>query len=142
MRRIICCHRKLSKHVTRSGGSPLLLCPSGQPSSIQAASLPHISPLAGKTDLHVKNSKHFVMAGLSIDEDEMLVSFDVTSLFTNVPIDEAAQVIRDKLQGDETLVDRTTLSLLTGSEKLLEACLMSTYFSYMEGTSMSSERVQ
>ena len=49
------------------------------------------------------------MAGLSVKKDEMLVSFDVTSLFTKVPIDEAVQVIRDKLQ-DEMLVDRTTLS--------------------------------
>ena len=50
-----------------------------------------MSPLAGKTDSHVKNSKHFVevMAGLRVEEDEMLVRFDVTSLFTNVPIDEA-----------------------------------------------------
>ena len=59
-----------------------------------------ISPLAGKTDSHMKNSKHFVelMVGLRVEEDEMLVSFNVTSLFTNVPINEAVQVIRDKLQ--------------------------------------------
>ena len=58
-----------------------------------------ISPLAGKTDSHVRNSKHFVevMTGLRVEEDEMLVSFDVSSLFTNVPIGEAVQVIRDRL---------------------------------------------
>ena len=62
--------------------------------------------------MHEKNSKHFVevMAGLSVEKDKMLVRFDVTSLFTKVPIDEAVQVIRDKLQGREMLVDRTTLS--------------------------------
>ncbi len=60
-----------------------------------------ISPLAGKTDSHVRNSKHFVelMTGLRVEEDEMLVSFDVSSLFTNVPIDEAVQVIRDTARG-------------------------------------------
>ena len=90
-----------------------------------------ISPLAGKTDSHVKNSKHFVevMAGLRVEEDEMLISFDVTSLFTNVSIDEAVQVIYDKLQGDKTLADRATLSPDRVAE-LLEACLSSTYFSY------------
>ena len=64
----------------------------------------HHLPLAGKTDSHVKNSKHFVevMAGLTTD-NKMLVSSDKSSLFSNVPIDEAVQVIRDKLQGDETL---------------------------------------
>ena len=79
----------------------------------------------------MKNSKHFVevMVGFSIEEDEMLVSFDVTSFFTNVSIDEVVQVICDKLQGDETLVHRTTLSPDRVAE-LLEACLRSTYFSY------------
>ena len=69
------------------------------------------------------------MAGLRVKEDEMLVSFDVTSLFTDVPFDEAVQVIRDKLQGDETWADRTTFSPDRVAE-LLEACLRSTYFSY------------
>ena len=50
------------------------------------------------------------MASLSVEKDEMLFSFDVNSLFTKVPIDEAVQAIRDKLQGDEMLVDRTTPS--------------------------------
>ena len=55
----------------------------------------------------------------------MLVSFLVSSLFTNIPIDEA--VIRDRLRGDETLVNRTTLSSDRVAE-LLEACLKLTYF--------------
>ena len=40
----------------------------------------------------------------------MMVSFDVSSLFTNVPVDKAEHVIHDKLQEDENLEDRTTLS--------------------------------
>ena len=90
-----------------------------------------ISPLAGKTDSHVKNSKHFVevMSDLRVEEDEMMVSFDVSSLFTNVPIDEAVQVICDRLRRDETLVNRTTLSPDRVAE-LLETCLKSTYFCY------------
>ena len=74
----------------------------------------------------------------------MLVSFDVSSLFTNVPIDEALQVIRDRLRGDETLVNRTTLSPDRVAE-LLESCLRSNYFCYggefheqQEGAAMGS----
>ena len=105
-----------------------------------------ISPLAGKTASHVKNSRHFVqvMADLRIKVDEVLVSFDVSSLFTNVPVDEAVQVIRDRLQQDEMLADRTTLSPDKVAD-LLEMCLKSTYFSYggdffeqREGAAMGS----
>ena len=34
-------------------------------------------------------------------KEEVLVSFDVTSLFTNVPIDEAVDVIHRKLAAEE-----------------------------------------
>ena len=52
-----------------------------------------MSPLVGKTGSHVLNSKHFAetMRDITIGEDEMLVSFDVSSLFTNVTIGEAVQ---------------------------------------------------
>ncbi len=42
---------------------------------------------------------------LEIRRNDM-VSFDVSSLFTNVPIDEAVLVIRDKLQNGESLDER------------------------------------
>ena len=62
-----------------------------------------ISPLAGKTSSHVLNSKHFVgmKKNVSVEEEKALVSFDVTSLFTNVPIDEAVDVIHRKLTEEE-----------------------------------------
>ena len=56
-------------------------------------------------------------------------AFDVFSLFTNVPIDEAVQAIRERLQEDVTLEDRITLSPARVAE-LLEMCLRSNYFSY------------
>ncbi len=58
-----------------------------------------------------------------------MMSFDVSSLFTNVPIEEAVSVIRDKLQNDESLDERTCLSPACIKE-LLEVCLRSTYFRY------------
>ena len=103
-------------------------------------------PLAGKTSSHVKNSAHFVevMRSVRIQDDEILASFDVTALFTNVPVDEAIRVIGNKLQDDETLEDRIPLSPERVTE-LLELCLRSTYFSYdgdfyeqREGAAMGS----
>ena len=77
----------------------------------------------------MKNSKHFVEMMSGVEEDEMLVSFDVSSLFINVLIDEAIWIICDRLWNDETLSDRTTLSPDRVAE-LLEVCLRSTYFCY------------
>ena len=43
------------------------------------------------------------MAELRIEEDKVLVSFDLSSLFTNIPVTEAIQVICNRLQQDGTL---------------------------------------
>ena len=57
-----------------------------------------------------------------MEADETLVSFDVTSLFTNVPTDEAVGVIHRKLMEEEDLVKRTPLSPQRIAE-LLQLCL-------------------
>jgi hypothetical protein len=41
---------------------------------------------------------------------DALISFDV-SLFTNVPVDEALQVIRNKLHNDDTLAEHSVLQV-------------------------------
>ena len=73
-----------------------------------------------------------------------MVSFDVSSLFTNVPIVEAIDIIRDRLEEDDSLEDRTPLSPHRVAE-LLQLCLRSTYFSFngefyeqREGAAMGS----
>ena len=60
-----------------------------------------------------------------IKEDEIMVSFYVVSLFTNVPIQESIQIIQLLLQKDEELENRTELSVERVSN-LLELCLSST----------------
>ena len=105
-----------------------------------------ISPLAGQTDSYVSNSKHFVemLEDVLVDDGETLVSFDVSSLFTNVPIGEAVDIIRGRLEEDEDLLERTPLSPGRVAE-LLQLCLRSTYFSFngefyeqREGAAMGS----
>ena len=58
------------------------------------------------------NSAHFVttISSETILDKEIMVSFDVESLFTNVPIDAAVQAALQNLENDPSLVDRTTLT--------------------------------
>ncbi len=84
---------------------------------------------------------------VSLRSDKIMVSFDVSSVFTNVPIDQAVSVMGDKLQNDESLDERTCLSPECITE-LLEVCLRSTYFRYngncykqVDGATMGSRLV-
>ena len=50
------------------------------------------------------------MRKLCIEKDEVLASFDVSSLFTNVLVNEAVDVIQEQLMEDNTLSERINLS--------------------------------
>ena len=104
------------------------------------------SPLTGLTSHTVANSTSFVqeISSLSIHADETMVSFDVVSLFTNVPIEGALNAALQRLSADTSLPARTSLSpsQVTG---LLGFVLRATYFSYngsfyeqQEGAAMGS----
>ena len=49
--------------------------------------------------------------GLTLQLGECLTSYDVTSLFTSVPIDPAINIFKDLLEKDKKLNDRTVLSV-------------------------------
>ena len=75
---------------------------------------------------------------------DVLVSFDVVSLFTHVPTARAIQVSRDRLEKDSTLPERTSLSVNDICD-LLSLCLDATYLSFegkiykqIHGTAMGS----
>ena len=81
---------------------------------------------------------------LTLQPGECLPSYDVTSLFTSVPIHPALNIIKDLLEKDEKLNDRTVLSVQDIIE-LLVFCLYNTYFSFqnkfyeqVEGMAMGS----
>ena len=67
--------------------------------------------------------------GLHIENKDKLISFDVRSLCTKVPIDLSLQIIDRRPREDNTLSDRTTLDPPTITT-LTEFCLRTTYFQY------------
>ena len=90
-----------------------------------------ISPLVGRTPYHIKHSVDLKdkLTPIHIEEDETIVSFDVSALFTSVPIGDAVCIIGDMLRNDESLPDRTKLSVAQIVD-LLTLCLPTTYFLY------------
>ena len=48
---------------------------------------------------------------MTINHDEYMVSFDVVSLFTKIPVDVAKTVALEQLKKDDTLNDRSDLTL-------------------------------
>ena len=62
-----------------------------------------------------------------MSDDEILVSFDMTSLFTVTPITESLEIIKGLLQADDTLYERTNLAP-DNVIQVLEFCLRTTYF--------------
>ena len=74
-----------------------------------------------------------------------MVSYDVTALFTSVPIPPVLKIIEDKLIQDKDLQQRTNMSI-KHIIKLLDFCLRSTYFVFqgqycdqVEGVAMGSQ---
>ena len=79
----------------------------------------------------VKNSIDFIdrIKDVVIEKDDILVSFDVVSLFTSVPVDCAIKCIFDLLVVDDSLPTRTQLN--AHDIKIgLEICSNSTVFSF------------
>ena len=83
--------------------------------------------------------KHITLA-----PGECLSSYDVSALFTSVPVDPALNIIRDLLEKDHTLKDRTVMGV-NDILLLLEFCLKHAYFSFqdqffeqVEGAAMGS----
>ena len=105
-----------------------------------------LKPLVDKPPHHIQSTSDFVskVREVTLFLQECLSSYDVTSLFTLVPIDPALNIIKDLLEQDETLSNRPVLSVQHIIE-LLGFCLHNTYFSFqnrfyeqVEGAAMGS----
>ena len=103
-------------------------------------------PLVGKSPHHITSTQDFVEQArhIKLEPGECLSSYDVSALFTSVPIDPALNIIKDLLDKDKTLKERTVMEI--GDIILLfEFCLKNTYFSFqsqfyeqVEGAAMGS----
>ena len=105
-----------------------------------------LKPLVGKSEHHVKNTQDFIesIKGIHLGEDQCMVSYDVKALFTSVPTTKACIIIKQRLEEDTELNQRTSLSI-DNIISLLEFCITSTYFSFqgkfyeqVEGAAMGS----
>lgn len=92
-----------------------------------------LHPHIGQTETYVKDSTHFIekIKHLELDENDTLVSFDVVSLFTKVPLNEAMEYISAIFPMDIS--------------NLFRHCLTTTYFAWdskfyeqTEGVAMGS----
>ena len=95
-----------------------------------AKELSHIiKPLVGQSSHHLKNTQHFIqqVQGKRLEPGEVITSFDVKALFTSVPVQPSIQIVQQRLQQDNTLPQRTSMSI-PQITSLLEFCLTHTYF--------------
>ena len=81
---------------------------------------------------------------MTLNDCEELVSFDVVSLFTKIPVDLAVKVAEERLREDASLGQRTSLPvediihLLSFCLKTTEFAHNSTYYQQVFGTAMGS----
>ena len=105
-----------------------------------------LKPLVGKSPHHINSTKDFVeqVKHITLAPGECLSSYDVSALFTSVPKDPGLNIIKDLLEKDHTLKERTVLAIRY-IILLLEFCLKNTYISFqdqfyeqVEGAAMGS----
>ena len=72
-----------------------------------------LKPLVGKSPHHVNSTQDFVEQAehITLAPGECLSSYDVSALFTSVPVDPALNIIKDLLEKDHTLKERTVMDV-------------------------------
>ena len=93
-----------------------------------------LKPLAGRTIYSVYNTQDFAeqMKTTKLMPDECIISYDVKALFTSGPIEPAIKIIKQHLENDKELHQRTSMSV-QHITMLLEFCLKNTHFVFQGG---------
>ena len=89
-----------------------------------------LKPLVGKSPHHINSTQDFVeqVKNVTLLPRECLRSYDVTALFISVPVDPALGIIKDLLEKDPTLKERTVIAV-EDIVLLLEFCFKNTFIS-------------
>ena len=69
-------------------------------------------PIAEKVEQKLKNSHELkdILKSFIVPENCKLLSFDVKSLYTSIPINMAIEAVADAINNDDSILSRTSLS--------------------------------
>ena len=92
-----------------------------------------LGKVIGKSEHHILNTEAFVnrVKDLKVEPEEILISYDVSALFTSIPVDSALEAVKIALEEDDSwkeITDLTADQVL----QLLDFCLSTTYFVFRE----------
>ena len=90
-------------------------------------------PLVDKPLHHINSTHDFVeqVKQITLAPGECLSCYDVSALLTSVPVGPALKVIKDLLEKDPSLKNRTVLTV-NDIILIFEFCLKNTYFSFQD----------
>ena len=85
--------------------------------------------LIGQLLQHLKNTQHFIqhIKEVKLEPAEVMTSYDVKVLFTSVSMDPSINIIKQKLQQDPLITQKTKMSIQQIFTPL-QFCLKSTFF--------------
>ena len=93
-----------------------------------------------ETEYTIKNTKYFVekIKEEHILNDHLLISFDVKSLFTHVPLDETIEIILNRIYDKNEIPTDITKNEM---KELLNQCTKSAHFTFDGNTYVQSDGV-
>ena len=72
-----------------------------------------ICPFVGQSPNHIKNTQHFIQHIKEVKQEpgEVMTSYDVKALFPSVTMEPSISIVKQKLQQDPMLSQRTNMSI-------------------------------